>query len=174
MAEKYPSVSRGASNEAYSVRDNMWYVEAPVLLSQESHPHLGGWNRRRSMRSWSWSYTATFCLVGSVFCKISWSCGDFTRFWYVSESLNQQWCGLTLMPLLQRGEREAVGNGTYCRSVCFHLNAVVFVFRSKEEGRAPGSVVSLPISVTVCLFAEKWLTAHVRHKHPFITQLVSP
>lgn len=40
--------------------------------------------------------------------------------------------------------------------------------------RLSGSVVSLPISVTICLFAEKWLTAHVRHKHPFITQLVSP
>lgn len=127
-------MSRGASSEADNVRDKTRYVEAPVLLSQESHPHLRGWNWRSSMRSWSWNYTAAFCLVGAVFCKISWSCRGFARSWCVSEFLNQHWCGQALMCLLRREEREAVGNGIYCRSVCFHLNAVVFVFRSKAEG----------------------------------------
>lgn len=127
-------MSRGASSEADNVRDKTRYVEAPVLLSQESHPHLRGWNWRSSMRSWSWNYTAAFCSVGAVFCKISWSCRGFAGSWCVSEFLNQHWCGQALMCPLRREEREAVGNGTYCRSVCFHLNAVVFVFRSKQKG----------------------------------------
>lgn len=166
-------MSRGASSEADNVRDKTRYMEAPVLLSQESHPHLRGWNWRSSMRSWSWNYTAAFCLVGAVFCKISWSCRGFARSWCVSEFLNQHWCGQALTCPLRREERGSSGEWNILQERLLPFECCGLCIQIKSR-RAPGSVVSSPISVTVCLFAEKWLTAHVRHKHPFITQLVSP